>query len=222
MADAIWNDRYILSNDRPDTMYTSGLEYDADSKISGYAGSAFAGGVPSATSGYWQDASNVVNSSSGAWGGSALPISAGPGIHVNLVDNTLVFSSDYNETVLFETDSPSGVSAVTCSETVKNFEKIAVLPSRFVSSLGGGTGPYQYYETKWLTTGADTVNTIEPMIFEYLYWKIAKYSANADFTQFVWNGGFQVQQDTGTYTDLTTCNVGIKKIVGINRISGGN
>lgn len=145
-----------------------------------------------------------------------LTFSAGPGIKIDEPSaGTVRIGND--ETVLFETDSPSGVSAVICSETVKNFEKIAVLPSRFVSNLGGGTGPYQYYETKWLTTGADTVNTIEPMILEYLFWKISKYSANNDFTQFVWNGGFEVQQDTHTYRNTSTCNVGIKKIVGINR-----
>ena len=207
---------YILSNDRPDTMYTSGLEYDGD-KISGYAGSAFKAGdefPQSAT-----DAIETVSANSGAWGGSALPISAGPGIKLEMVNNTLVASTD--ETVLFETDSISGVSSLTCSETVKNFERIAVLPSRFATTLGGGTGPYQYSETKWLTTGADTVNTIEPMVFEFLFWKISKYSANNDFTQFVWDGGFEVQQDTHTYRNLSTCNVGIKKIVGINRINGG-
>ena len=173
-----------------------------------------------ANSADWNATTDTVSSNSGAWGGSALPISAGPGIKFEIVNDTLVASTD--ETVLFETDSPSGVSAVTCSETIKNFERIAVLPSRFASNLGGGTGPYLYYETKWLTTGADTVNTIEPMIFEYLFWKISKYSANNDFTQFVWNGGFEVQQDTHTYRDMATCNVGIKKIVGINRIAGGN
>lgn len=151
---------------------------------------------------------------------SATTLSAGPGIKLDTsVPGVIGISND--ETVLFETDSSSGVSAVTCSESVKNFERIAVLPSRFAESLGGGTGPYQYYETKWLTTGADTVNTIEPMVFEYLFWKIAKYSANNDFTQFVWNGGFEVQQDTQTYRNLPTCNVGIKKIVGINRVAGG-
>lgn len=152
---------------------------------------------------------------------SATTYQAGPGISITQPsEGTVRISND--ETVLFETDSPSGVSAVTCSETVKNFEKIAVLPSRFIANLGGGTGPYMYYETKWLTSGDNTVNAIEPMIFEYLFWKISKYSANNDFTEFVWNDGFEVQQDTHTYRDVSTCNVGIKKIVGINRISGSN
>jgi hypothetical protein len=177
-------------------------------------------GYVTATSANIDSTIDNVSSNSGAWGGSALPISAGPGIKFSMVDNTLVASTD--ETVLFETDIGSGVSAVTCSESVKNFERIAVLPSRFVANFNGGTGPYQYYETQWLTTGADTVNTIQPMIFEYLFWKIAKYSANNNFTQFVWNGGFEVQQDTQTYRNISTCNVGIKKIVGINRIAGGN
>lgn len=149
---------------------------------------------------------------------SGLQLVAGKGVTLTVSGSNIVAAAD--ETVLFETDSVSGVSAVTCSETVKNFERIAVLPSRYVSNLGGGTGPYQFYETKWLTVGADTVNTIQPMVFEYLFWKIAKYSANNDFTQFVWSGGFEVQQDTQTYRNLSTCNVGIKKVIGINRIAG--
>ena len=38
----------------------------------------------------WNDCYNNVNTNSGAWGGSALPISAGPGVKLQLIDNTLV------------------------------------------------------------------------------------------------------------------------------------
>ena len=127
MADAIWNDRYILSNASPDTMYTSGLEYDADNKISGYAGSAFAGGVPSATSGYWQSASDTVSSNSGAWGGSALPISAGPGVTFSIVNGKLVFRSD--ETILYDnmTGRPTTVgSQIQLTESPLNFEYVEI------------------------------------------------------------------------------------------------
>lgn len=71
----------------------------------------------------WNDCYDNVNTNSGAWGGSALPISAGPGIKVNLVDNTLVFSND--ETVLWE--NSNGVSedtGFTISEPFTNFERI--------------------------------------------------------------------------------------------------
>lgn len=86
-------------------METSALEYDGD-KISGYAGSAFKAGdelpesVSAATDYVTATSANIdstidnVSANSGAWGGSALPISAGPGIKFEMVDDTLVASND--------------------------------------------------------------------------------------------------------------------------------
>jgi len=54
-----------------------------------------------------------------------LPISAGPGINVALVDNTLVFSADYNETVLFDGVISSNETAM-LSEPASAFERIKV------------------------------------------------------------------------------------------------
>lgn len=77
------------------TMNESAFEYDTGNKISGYNGSAFAGGseIPTTVSGYWQAASDTVCANSGVWGGSALPISAGPGISLSMVDGVLVIST---------------------------------------------------------------------------------------------------------------------------------
>jgi hypothetical protein len=129
MADAIWNDRYVLSVTNPGMMVTSGLEYDVDNKISGYSGSAFAGGVPAETSGLWQSASETVSSNSGAWGGSALPISAGPGIKFEMVDNTLVASTSgyvWQSALLFHTDSPVTQTTYTLSDDCNNYDKLEV------------------------------------------------------------------------------------------------
>ena len=70
-----------------------------------------------------------VTTNSGAWGGSALPISAGPGIKVNLVDNTLVFSND--ETLLWSGNdfTPAGgnnpvSTSVSLNENFNNFNQI--------------------------------------------------------------------------------------------------
>ena len=123
------------------TMNESEFEYDANNKISAYNGSAFAGGsefpqsateaveVVTANSATWNDTANTVSTNSAAWGGSALPISAGPGINVALVDNTLVFSADYNETVLYDnaTNRPTTVgSQIQLSESPLNFAYIEV------------------------------------------------------------------------------------------------
>ena len=40
----------------------------------------------------WNNCYDNVNTNSGAWGGSALPISAGPGINLSMVDGVLVIS----------------------------------------------------------------------------------------------------------------------------------
>jgi hypothetical protein len=74
----------------------------------------------------WNDCYDNVNTNSGAWGGSALPISAGPGIKVNLVDNTLVFSND--ETVLWSGDVvPNGLTPVAqLSEPISAFDSYEV------------------------------------------------------------------------------------------------
>ena len=83
------------------------LEYDAEtSAITAIAGSAIGGGggelpaeVSAATDYVTANSANIdatvsnVSANSGAWGGSALPISAGPGIKFELVDNTLVAST---------------------------------------------------------------------------------------------------------------------------------
>ena len=78
------------------TMNESAFEYDTGNKISGYNGSAFAGGseIQTAVSGYWQSASDTVCANSGVWGGSALPISAGPGIKLDMVDDTLIIGTE--------------------------------------------------------------------------------------------------------------------------------
>lgn len=72
-------------------MHESAFEYDASDNITGYNGSAFAGGgsLPASA----EEACEAVTANSGAWGGSALPISAGPGIALNLVDGVLVIST---------------------------------------------------------------------------------------------------------------------------------
>lgn len=114
-------------------MHESAFEYDANDKISGYNGSAFAGGgefpqsateaieTVTANSADWNGTTETVSSNSGAWGGSALPISAGPGIKFEMVDNTLVASTD--ETVLWSGEN----SAFSLSEPATNFDRLLVV-----------------------------------------------------------------------------------------------
>ena len=81
-------------------------EYDSTNKISAINGSALAGGSEFPVSAneaiqYVQTNSAVIDdtitnvtANSGAWGGSSLPISAGPGIGLNLDNNVLIISSN--------------------------------------------------------------------------------------------------------------------------------
>lgn len=59
-------------------------EYDNTNKISAINGSALTD----------VNLNNIVQTNSGSWGGSALPISAGPGIGLNLDNNVLIISSN--------------------------------------------------------------------------------------------------------------------------------
>lgn len=81
------------------------FEYDNTNKISAINGSALAGGnLPVSAdeaiqyvqtkSGTIDNVVTNVQTNSGVWGGSALPISAGPGIGLNLDNNVLIISSN--------------------------------------------------------------------------------------------------------------------------------
>lgn len=75
----------------------------------------------------WNGCYDNVTTNSGAWGGSALPISAGPGVKLQLVNNTLVVSND--ETVLYSDLTGRPVSpgqSITLSESPLNFDKVAI------------------------------------------------------------------------------------------------
>lgn len=85
------------------------------------------------------DVNNTVNTQSANWGGSALALSAGPGVKLEMVGDTLVASTD--ETVLWE---GAGTSSCTLSENCTNFERIKIL-----YGLSGGTG---IGDGRWIET----------------------------------------------------------------------
>lgn len=154
---------------------------------------------------------------------SATTLSAGEGIKLDTsVPGVIGISND--ETVLFTSDNKNGSSAFSTSETIKNFERIAVLPARYENDSLTGTGPYMYYNTENLSGGTNNnaMNSICPMIFEYAFWKITRFSADESLTNFNAVTGYQVDMTTHSYYSNQKCYVGVKQIIGINRISGGN
>ena len=198
------------------TMNESAFEYDTGNKISGYNGSAFAGGseIPTAVSGYWQSASDTVCANSGVWGGSALPISAGPGIKLELVNDTLVASTD--ETVLYSGHISAGAAqtAYSLSEPISAFDSYRV----YWLWNEGTNCACEVSEFYW--------DEDRPTNNNFTLFSVNRFS-NENFSAL---GLFEIASNlkdiTYTFTDqnndTTNKYIKIKKIVGINRIAGGN
>lgn len=186
-------------------MYTSGIEYD-NTEISGYSGSAF------------KDVAltDVVTANSGAWGGSALPISAGPGVKFDMVDNTLVASTD--ETLLWSGNGTS-ITAFTASEPLTNFKEIvfsltpglgdAVAPQRVtIPMFGNNTSSlYLTFNTTW--NGFTSIN------FTYKFNNTGMSAFS--FASAGWFGFNKQGAITGNFSDLYGY-----EIYGVKRIAGGN
>lgn len=142
---SIAQNNYILQAPPPTaTMFTTELEYDGY-KISGYAGSAFKAGtdlefgydsaynISAINTSALTDVSlnNIVQTNSGAWGGSALPVSAGKGVGIGVLDNTLVVSSTltgyvWTSASLFTTATPTKNTSYTLTDSCSNYDKLEV------------------------------------------------------------------------------------------------
>jgi len=163
----------------------------------------------------WNDCYDNVNTNSGAWGGSALPISAGPGIKVNLVDNTLVFSND--ETVLWSgAESIHSTNTFTLSEPLSSFNNV-----RFEGFEYGNT------RVQYDCPTPTALNENVSICFNYycrdkdnnpFQLKMASYSSNDGLTYGGIQHKFLYMSNTAT-TFLTNEGdwLSLTKIVGINR-----
>ena len=161
----------------------------------------------------WNSNYDTVNANSGVWGGSALPISAGPGIKVDLVDNTLVFRND--ETVLWSGNlSETNFSAEqNFSESITNFERV-----RFNWKIDGYCGSVECPANSGILSVP-------------YFWKIAAgyvdirltISANGDKWKF--NDSIKWLTSTGSYSvsqfshNWTYSMIPVREIIGINRIN---
>lgn len=173
----------------------------------------------------WNSNYDTVTANSGAWGGQTLPISAGPGIKLNVVNGTLVASTD--ETVLWETTAVNGASSCNLSESLKNFKTLGVLATRGYNGAAqpinnGGGGLWCYFDTDIIFSGGLDYKAIAPYMFEGYNWKSSVYSADATYTNLTWFRGISKNMSmdgAGTIANTFTGAVGIKKVVGINRIN---
>lgn len=223
------------------TMNESNFGYDASDNITAYNGSAFKAGdefpqsateaieTVTANSADWNGTTDTVSSNSGAWGGSALPISAGPGIKVNLVDNTLVFSND--STVLYndEINRPATVgSQIQLSESPLNFEYIEVYlngssptgTTNLANSYGKFTNEY-ITQVNTLTFNGDFI--ADSSYTSGTIWQMGCAYNGVSSTTWTKVYGY-AHPITSFPADWFTNNthLNIYKIVGINRIAGGN
>jgi len=176
----------------------------------------------------WNGCYDNVTTNSGAWGGSALPISAGPGIKVNLVDNTLVFSND--ETVLYsgyENVGNDGAATYNLTELPTNFNKIKIYwclrndtqfeqGNKGVGSVEYDTNLYSadYTYIAGFMEGASDNTVFEPYRYDanIAHIRTTAWTQNGQLTRLVNN---QVLENNAQWFH-------IYKIIGINRIAGGN
>ena len=228
------NESGFISEVPAGTMNESAFSYDASDNITAYNGSAFkagdefpqsatdAIGYVTATSANIDSTIDNVSANSGAWGGSALPISAGPGIKFEMVNNTLVASTD--ETLLYSTSSPA--NTISLSEASTGFEKLRLELSSYQSRE-----IVNYTEVKpnasYLTYFA---NALIPAATYPLQIAGIQFTANnaKDYTMTTGvRMCYKVNETYGDqYTTIATTNIRdvgfITKIWGINRIAGGN
>jgi len=160
----------------------------------------------------WNSNYETVTTNSGAWGGSALPISAGPGIKVNLVDNTLVFSND--ETVLWSGDVST--TGITCNVTdsLSSYSTIKVY-SRVKANSYDRSDCVK--EITWPGDNVDHMYAYIPMdnIASNTHTEEVMY-ISATPNAFSLLAGWRLVGVTQT-TGVTAYNFSINKLVGINR-----
>lgn len=216
------------------TLNESAFEYDVSNNITAYNGSAFKAGdefpqsatnaieYVTATSADINSTIDNVSANSGIWGGSALPVSAGPGVKIELTNNTLVFSND--ETVLWEGTHDSFNTAINLSEAVSNFKRIRIL-------FGNAENKYLLWQDIELMSASDGY------YFDVVkgagtsnFWIQGLYCSGND-THIVPVSGKRMNFGSFTAsTNITSIPVNttypdalmFRKIVGINRIAGGN
>lgn len=87
---------------------------------------------------------DLVSTQSANWGGSALALSAGPGVSLTLSGNTLVASTD--ETVLWE-NAAGATNNITLSEAIENFDTVRVEWCPYTEASNWAT-PYDVVEGK--------------------------------------------------------------------------
>lgn len=229
-----WVEEQLSANVPQGVMQTSGLEYDGD-KISGYMGSAFAGGgeVPEGVMVESAIGYNAVNEISG-YNGSAIA-QYGAEKQWLVHDDTLVHAANsaqyalgvnlsavaqllgIDETVLYSGKTYSA----TLSESVKNFKKIGIAygPNNYYNNS------LAYFETETFSAN-DGLRGVHLDFTEhnganaYCFPKSQTYTFNSAFTEMNGMGGIQYRVSGNAIQSEGTGNMlYIYKVIGIGRKS---
>jgi hypothetical protein len=204
-------------------------EIYTDSTITGDGTQADPFSVASASN--WTEAYNAVNDSASYWNDAAgmneYPISAGPGMSIEDVDGVTVFSPDVpyltqavgvDETVIYNGKLPNLNGNITLSESWNNFKQIRVRggdntpEDHYYSSVSPSKAAFKIsWAYNWMNEGyVKFQSTSDPKVWTYV--------ANT----YIWfthtDSAIGIRQN-----DTVVLNSGCNfKIVGIDRISGGN
>ena len=216
-------------------MQTSGLEYDGD-KISGYMGSAFAGGgeVPEGVMVESAVGYNAVNEISG-YNGSAIA-QYGAEKQWLVHDDTLVHAANsaqyalgvnlsavaqllggIDETVLYDGESSGGTlynNRIPLTESYKNFNTIKIMNGHysvgeFPSHLLSG------HQDAKITIGFQDANTAQPLTYGLL-----RYSATNDTTMIQYFNrvvAFSTANALTVQTNVSNYNTRTYKVIGVGR-----
>ena len=199
-----------------DEVYSNSANWDGsyDTLTANSADWTSTNNTVSQRSGNWNKAYTTVTGNSAAWGGQALPISAGPGVKMDVVNDTLVFSND--ETVLYSSTVNAKTTAFTLSESLTAFEKV-----RF--EITGYT--HVYAEDTHQTPSANTEEITT--CFTYytkstdgnpLQMMMGTYSSTNGLNYGLVRSKFLYMPNTGTtWNGSTADGPHLQKIVGINR-----
>ena len=159
-----------------------------------------------------KEVEDLVIANSGAWGGSALPISAGPGIKFEMVDNTLVASvTSTNETVLWSGNALTG----TLNESPWNFEKLGFETSGSLNSLQYNEFPAISGKNMMAMTTIGTEST------EVWHFTPSQISFNGN-TFTLKSCDFYAKTSQTTFNSNAGDHIKMIKVIGINRLAGGN
>jgi hypothetical protein len=173
----------------------------------------------------WNDCYDNVNTNSGAWGGSALPISAGNGVKISLQNDTLVFESD--ETVLVDNGNTAYNASFTLNEPLSSFERFRI----YGCALSDGKTFISCMEQEPVTGSYISYNGTYMIQNGYPVKYMLGYSSDNDLTYTILQSRREWTTPDGTawacnYNPTTDAekpkNGFIYKVVGINRIAGGN